>query len=232
MKDEGLIAVPLRSRRQQRVQLAQKLQHVFPAAVLLIAGLQEFTGEPHGWGLALAIVEIVVGLLMLAAIGKTAYGSRHLLKGKAHPAHAAHHVHPAVEWENFIAAAMVLAEGWEHRVHGGHHFPRPAILTAAVLIVTGFSNGRLMRWAQARRTLRVSDEGIYVPGRPFKVRKIHAKWPDVGSIEIGERWAVIKTRTGRVRKLDLSDLESADRVRDALVEARIRLSEVDAVPGR
>jgi hypothetical protein len=70
------IEVPLRSRRQQRAQLAQKLQHVFPAAVLLFAGLQQITGEPHGWGLLLAILEIVVGLLMLASLARTVHAGR------------------------------------------------------------------------------------------------------------------------------------------------------------
>jgi hypothetical protein len=219
--------MPLQSRRQQRVLLVQKLQHLFPAAVLLVAGLQEFTQEPHGWGLALAIVEIVVGLLMLGAIGKTAYGSRHLWhRTHVHPqhsTHAEHPQHPEVEWENFIAAAMVLAEGWEHRMHGGHHFPRPAFLVAAVLVVTGAFHGRILRAARRRRSLRVSNEGLYVPGRRFKVRKLQAKWADVASIEIGERWAVIRTRAGRARKLDLADLDHADEVRRLLEQAQLRL---------
>jgi len=198
------------------------LQHILPAGVLVIAGLQQFTEEPHGWGLALAIVEIVVGLLMLGALARTAYASRHLLKRRADPSHTPHHSHPNVEWENFIAAALVLAEGWEHRMHGGHHFSRPAILTAAVLIVTGSFHGRILRAAQRRRSLRVSDAGLYVPGRPFKARKIDATWADVASIEIGERWAVIDTRAGRVRKLDLSDLDHAADVRHALEEAKRR----------
>lgn len=224
MKDEGLIAVPLRSRRQQRAQLAQKLQHLLPAAVLLVAGLQQLTAEPHGWGLLLAMLEIVVGLLILLSLAKTVHASRHLLNRRAQGEHAPHRAHPAIEWENMIAAAMVLAEGWEHRLHGGHHFPRPAILTAAVLIVTGFSHGGIMRWAQARRTLRVSDEGLYVPGRPFKARAIHAAWPDVRSIDIDQRWAVVTTHSRQVRKLDLSDLDNAAAVRHALQEAQLRLA--------
>jgi hypothetical protein len=223
--------VPLRSRRQQRVLLAQKFQHVFPAAVLLAAGAQEFIGEPHGWGLVLAIVEIVVGLLMLGAMAKTAYGTRHIWRRGApppsHPGSASvgqAHTHSAVEWENFIAAAMVLAEGWEHRMHGGHHFPRPAILLAFALVVTGAFHGRILRAAERRRSLRVTDEGIYVPGRKFKVRKIQATWEDVASIEIGERWAAITTRAGRLRKLDLADLDHADEVRRALAQAQLRIA--------
>ncbi len=214
------LTVTLRSRRQQRAQLVQKLQHVFPSAVLLGAGLKEFLGElPHGWGLALAMTEIVVGLLMLGALARTAYSSRHLLKRRADPAHTPHHTHSAVEWENFIAAALVLAEGWEHRLHGGHHFPRPAVLMAAVLVVTGLLHGRIMRAAERRRAIRVNDEGLYVPGRKFQ-RTIDAKWADLASIEIGERWAVVTTRTGRNRTLDLVDLDRGDEVRHALEAAR------------
>jgi hypothetical protein len=61
-----------------------------------------------------------------------------------------------------------------------------------------------------------------VPGRRFKRRKLHASWADIASIDIGERWAVITTRTGRRRKLDLADLEHSDQVRHALEEARQR----------
>jgi hypothetical protein len=42
------LIVPLRSRRQQRVLLAQKLQHLFPAAVLRVAGLRQVTAKPAG----------------------------------------------------------------------------------------------------------------------------------------------------------------------------------------
>jgi hypothetical protein len=221
MKDEGLV-VPLASRRRKRALLAQKLQHVFPAGVLLVAGLQEFVGEaPHGWVLALAIVEIVVGLMMLGALG---HAVRRHRKGR----HA--HSHGEVEWENFIAAAMVLAEGWEHRLHGGHHFPRPALLTALVLVVTGLLHGRIMRAAQRRRSLRVSDERLYLPGRPFKAAKIDASWTELASIDIGERWAMVTTRTGRVRKVDLTDLDAEAEARAALGEAQRRFLQAQAPP--
>jgi hypothetical protein len=219
------IVVPLRSHRQQRAVLAQKLQHLFPAAVLVLAGLQTVTERPRGWALALAIVQIVSGALMLGALTRTVHRERHLLTRRRHAAHPSlldHPTHPTIEWENLIAAAMVLAEGWEHRIHGGHRFPRPAILTAVVLIVAGLLHGRITGFAQTRRTLRVDEHGLYVPGRRFKARKIHARWADVASIDIGERWAVITTRGGRSRKLDLQDLEAADRVRDALTEANRR----------
>jgi hypothetical protein len=96
------------------------------------------------------------------------------------------------------------------------------MLMAGALIVTGFSNGPIMRRARARRTLRVTDTELYVPGRPFKARAIRASWAQLASIEIGERRAVIATRAGRTRTLNLSDLEDADRIRAALTEAERR----------
>jgi hypothetical protein len=185
--------------------LIQKLQHLFPAVVLLGAGLQGLMGEePRPWGLALPVAQIAIGALMLGAVAETAYGTRHLWR-RTSAAHAEHHAHPAIEWENFIAAAMILAEGVERRLHGGHHFPRPAIVMAVVLVVTGLLHGRVLSAAERRSTLRVEPDGIYVPGRRFRVRKIQAKWADLASIEIGDRRAVITTREGRVRRLDLFD---------------------------
>jgi hypothetical protein len=70
----------------------------------------------------------------------------------------------------------------------------------------------------------VSDEGLYVPGRPFRARAIRAAWPDVKSIDLDQRWAVVTTRSRRVRKLDLSDLDNAAAVRHALEEAQLRLA--------
>jgi hypothetical protein len=224
------LVAPLRSRRQQRARLAQKLQHVFPSIVLLVAGVQQFGEHPRGWGLALAVLQIVVGALMLGMLANSVHGQRHLLKRSrqgygAGNEHAASRAHAGIEWENLVAAAMVLAEGWEHRMHGGHHFPRPAILTAAVLLATGMAHGRILRFAEGRRALRVDDDGLAIGGRPFRGRKLRARWADLASIEIEQRWAVIRTRSGRERKLDLQDLEGADHVRHALAVAQERLAE-------
>ena len=75
----------------------------------------------------------------------------------------------------------------------------------------------------SKRVLRVDENGIFVGGRPFKVRKLDAPWADVKSVEVGERWGVIATRSGRVRKLDLPDIEGEAHVRHALREAQRRI---------
>ena len=216
------IIVPLRSRRQQRAQLAQKLQHAIPGIVLLFAGLQPLAEEPRGAALALAIFELVSSALLLANTAKHVHANRHLLHRSPH-AHAGHAAHHGIEWADIFAAAVVIAEGVEHRMHGGHHFPRPAILTAATLLVLGIFHGRILHFAEQRRALNVTESGISIGGRPFKQRKVRATWSELRSIEVGERWAMITTKTGRVRKLDLADLEGAEHVRAALATARERL---------
>jgi hypothetical protein len=217
-----MLIVPLRSRRQQRAQLAQKLQHAVPGIVLLLAGLQALTESPHGAALALAIFELASSALLLANTARSVHANRHLLHRSVH-GHAAHAAHHGIEWFDIFAAAVVIAEGFEHRLHGGHHFPRPAMLTAAILLVLGVFHGRIQQFAEGRRALKVSEVGISIGGRPFKQRRVRAQWADLKSIDIGDRWAVISTRAGRERTLDLADLEGAEHVRAALETARERL---------
>jgi hypothetical protein len=218
------LVVPLRSRRQQRAVMVQKLQHAVPGCVLLAAGLQTLGEGPHGTELGMAIFEVAASALLLGSMARTLHASRHLLRrsGSTHHPHLAHHAHHGIEWADLFAAAVLIAEGLERKMHG-HHFPRPTILAAATLTVLGLMHGRIQHFAQARRSIRVTDGALFVPGRPFKARRIHATWGELASIEVGERWAVITTRAGRVRKLDLSDLEGEAHVRAALLAARTRL---------
>lgn len=223
MTPEQTLIVALRSRRQQRAQLAQKLQHAIPGIVLLGAGLQALSEQPHGAALALAVFELVSSALLLANTAKSVHANRHLLhrSPRDRAGHAAHH---GIEWADIFAAAVVVAEGFEHRMHGGHHFPRPAILTAVTLLVLGVFHGRILHFAEERRALKVSETGISIGGRPFKQRKVRATWSALKSIDVGDRWAAITTKAGRVRRLDLADLEGAEHVRAALTTARERLA--------
>lgn len=202
--------------------------------MLLVAGLQALTEAPRGLALALAVFELVSSALLLLNVGKSVHANRHLLhrSPEDHPSHAAHQ---GIEWADIFAAAVVVAEALEHRMHGGHHLSRPAILAAATLLVLGLFHGRILHAAEQRRALKVSDTGISIGGRPFKQRKVRASWSELKSIEIGERRATIITKAGRRRTLDLADLEGAEHVRAALTTARARLaasqeSSADQVP--
>ena len=68
--------------------------------------------------------------------------------------------------------------------------------------------------------MRLTAEGIRIPGKPF--RSFAARWPEIASVEMTDAAVQIRTRAGRVRRLDLLDLENAAEVRVALEEARRR----------
>jgi hypothetical protein len=45
--------VPLWSRRRENAALLQKLQHVVPAAALVVQGARRLAREPHAWSFTL-----------------------------------------------------------------------------------------------------------------------------------------------------------------------------------
>jgi hypothetical protein len=210
-----VLTVPLRSKRRERAKVFQKAQHAVPAMMLLGAGVHALSEERSGFGLALAVFEIASSVLLLVAVARA-------IRKVKQPANRAHvpHPHYGVDWIDIFAGSVLIAEAIEHW-HLTHHVQRPTILTAVVLLTIGLLHGRIVRRFERRFTIHVGEDDLYVGGKPF--RRIHAKWADVASIDIGPRFATIRTRAGRQRKLDLSDLEGSDHVRGALEEARRRL---------
>jgi hypothetical protein len=191
---------------------------------LLWAGLQAVAGGHHGFGFLLGVFEIVsAGALIVLTLREM----RGALPGAAAAHHHHPHAHPAVDWVDITAGFMLVAEVLEHW-HLTGHVKRPIVLTALLTFAMGLWHGRMHRRITTKRTLRVTDEGITVPARPFKARKIDAAWRDLRSIDVGDRWAVVTTRAGRQRRLDLHDMEAEDHVRAALLEARHRLSALEA----
>jgi hypothetical protein len=209
------VIVPLRSKRQERAILAQKLQHGAPAIVLLGAGVNALLQSPQGFALALAAFEIASSVLLIVSMA-------HAVRKASRRANAAEtlHQHRGVDWIDVFTAAVLFAEAAE-RYHVSRHIARPVILLAIVLLTIGLLHGKVATRAGKRRTLRVEDEGLYIGGKPF--RSMRAAWSDVSSIEIGERYAIVTLKDGRRRKLDLSDLEGSNEVRAALAAAQRRV---------
>ena len=207
--------VPLRSRRRERAIIVQKLQHAAPAVVLFGAGITALGEGAHGAELALAIVEIASSVLLMGSFVRAIRRARRPVNAAEHP-----HSHHGVDWIDIFTAAVLFVEAWEH-YHVTHHVKRPTIVLAITLLVIGLIHGRIVRRAERRFTLRVEDEGLYVGGKPF--RSLRAKWDEIAAIDVAERWGTITLKNGRVRKLDLPDLEGSHHVRAALTEARLRL---------
>jgi hypothetical protein len=211
------VAVPLQSRRRRRGSVAQKINHIVPAFSLAAGGGQLLMSGARGAELALAFAELVTSALFIAGIVRDVRASRR-------PAGDRDHAH-GIDWTDVFAAGMLLAEAAE-RWHVRHRVPGPTLLTAAATLGVGLFHGRLAARRQRRRSLRITAEGVWVGGRPF--RSWSAPWHDIATIEVGERDAEIRTRTGRRRRIDLLDMENAADVRAALIEARARVAGVPA----
>jgi hypothetical protein len=212
------VIVPLRSKRRERALVLQKLQHAAPAIVLLFSGVRTLGDDPHGAALALAVFEIVSSVLLIATMARALRAAKRPVDAAAAPHH--HHGHHGVDWIDIFTAAVLFAEAWE-RYHESHHIARPTILLGLTLLTVGLLHGKIITRAQHRRTLRIDDDGVYVGGKPF--RSLRARWSEVAAIDIGDRYGTITLKNGRVRRLDLPDLEGSTHVRAALAAAQQRL---------
>jgi hypothetical protein len=222
------IVVPLASKRHRKALAVQKLNHAIPAVGLLFAAKEAMAEGAHGFGLFLGAFEFVSAAILIvltirelrSALPSARAASRQASASTAPaPAHAEHH---GVDWVDIAAGFVLVAEILEHW-HLTGRIRRPTVLTAITTFALGLFHGRLGAVKARRRVLRVADEGIFLPGRPFKARRLQAAWEGVQSIEVGPRWAIVTTRAGRSRKLDLTDLDHEAAVRAALAEARNRL---------
>lgn len=210
-----MISVPLRSRRRKRAQAAQKFQHLIPAFPLLLTGFETLRDHPRGVPLVLGVFEIATSVLLIGSMLREIRALRRATAGVAQ----AHHAH-GIAWFDVFAAGVLLAEALEHW-HVTHHWRRPVLLSAAVALALGLFHGRIEAWAEGKRALKVSDEGISVGRRPFGV--FRAKWAEVESIDVGDRFATIRTRRGGQRRIDLHDCADPAPVRAALSEAQSRV---------
>jgi hypothetical protein len=116
------VVVPLRSKRAQKVQFIQKIQHAIPSIVLLGDGLTRVQ-DGHGQSLALGAVEIAASV---AVIGSVLRGFRQLRKatGATVPEHQ-HHSN--VDWIDIFIGLMLFVEAYMHHEETGH-WPRPTFL--------------------------------------------------------------------------------------------------------
>lgn len=207
------IVVAMQSRRRERALLAQKLQHLIPALPLLFQGAAALASGVAGFGWWLAVGELVTSVLLFVTVIRTILHYR---------ADAAPHGAHGVDWAHVWAAGVLLAEAGE-RWHLHHHLARPIILTAIVTLALGLFHGRIAARTGHRRSLRVDDSGVALGKRPFGM--FRAAWGDLDGIDFAGRDAVIRTRGGAVRRINLADVRNEADVRRALDHARARLRE-------
>lgn len=207
----SVVSVPLRSRRAQRGQLFQKIQHAIPAGPLLFQGLKALGDGAHGFELALAVTEVVTSAFLLITV----------VREFRAPSHDAHHAH-GVDWSHIWAAGVLVAEIGEHW-HVTHHLQRPTILTAIFTLGLGLFHERIAHRKARGRQLRIDDDGIVVMRRPRP--RWQSTWKELAAVTVGEQEATLRTRAGREQRIDFTDLFNAPDVRSALLVAQQRLEE-------
>ena len=210
--DNPAVELPLVSLRRERRRWLQKLPHALPAVILLGAGVNRLRNGDQGFGLVLAVAELVVSVLLLRMLAKEIAASRQ--------PHAPHH--KGVDWFDILAAGVLTAEALEHWLHTGH-VQRPIVLTILLTLALGLFHRQFADFIGPRRSLRIDQEGIRVRSR-FR-RQLFAPWPDVERIDLDDRQARIVARGGEERRIDLTDMRNASEIRQALLAAQARLSD-------
>jgi hypothetical protein len=204
-------SVPVRYHRQRRGQLIQKLQHAVPSVMLLQDGFHRLTGELHVQSVALGVAELVSSGLV---IGSMIRAIKRLRAADTHHAHG-------VDWIDTFLGAMLAVEALMHQQETGH-LPRPTVLVAILTLGIGIFHARLSAWGDRRRALHVTGDGVSLPGRPFRYRRLFLPWSRVAAIDIDERSARVQSISGDERRFDLADAVHADALRAALTEAQAR----------
>jgi hypothetical protein len=217
--DRQLIAIPIRYRRAQRGQFAQKIQHAIPAIVVLSDGIDHLSHDPHGIDLWLGAAEVGVSVLV---IGSVIRGFRQLRAQLASKADV-HHAHHGIDWIDICLGAMLAVEAYA-KFHATAHIPRPTIVLAITMLTVGLLHGKLAAWGDRRRELRIGPDGIGMPGRtPFS--RMALAWAEVASIDLDDRRAVVTAIDGRSKTIDLTDVLNPNAVRDAIAAARTQLED-------
>ena len=207
------LVVPLQSRRVKRALTVQKLNHAVPTVGLIFSGVQALQHGAQGFELLLAVVEIVTSAFLIVTLARSIRAAR----AAAPPAHR---THAHIDWVDIWAAGVLFAEAGE-RWHLRHHIARPIILNALLTLALGLAHGRMDAFRRRRRAMRLTADGIHIAGKPF--RSFTARWGEIAEVTMADSSAEIRTHAGRVRRLDLADLENAAEVRVALKEAQRRV---------
>jgi hypothetical protein len=212
-----MIAVPIRYRGASRALFIQKLQHAVPSIVVFGDGIDHLS---HAAGLDwwLGAVEVGISLLVMGSVVR---GARELVRHTAKSDHDVH-AHHGVDWIDICLSAMLGVEAYA-KYHASGHIPRPTIVLALAMLAIGLGHGRLAAFGDRRRELRVSANGITVPGRQF--RRMTLTWAEVASIEVDDRFAEVTATSGRKQRINLRDVLQPNAVRDALASARTLLDE-------
>jgi hypothetical protein len=177
-------------------------------------------GDWHHWTFWLGGGELLTGALVVGGFLMAVRAIRRATPQQAihHDTHAGH----GPDWLDIFLAVMLTVEVLVHYEETGR-WRRPTILVAATTLGFGIFHGKLRARMLNRRSLKVADGGLIVPGR-FSAG-LTASWPQLDRIEIGPDAAAIVTSRGRTHRLAFARVLHADALRAALEGAQAKLAE-------
>ena len=215
------VTISLDDKRRKLGVWWQKLQHVIGGVPLLLAGVDRLQAPSRG-GHWLAIVEIVMATLLLALFVRDARAealvrmkNRSLAEPFTRP-----HVHKGPEWFDVTAGALLIVETVLSMHPGSKPLYEHALLYLGLsTVLTGLAHGQLTSLSWKRRFIRVDDAGLHV--RLSRFSKFDVDWTDVIDIRLGERNAIVVTKSGS-HTIPLSRYLNARDITDALADWRDR----------
>jgi hypothetical protein len=99
--------------------------------------------------------------------------------------------------------------------------PRPTLVLSVTMLVIGVLHPVLAARGARRRELRVGADGISLPEGKFT--RLTLTWPQVESINVGDRYATVTATDGRAKRIDLRKVIQPEALCDVLVMARVLL---------
>lgn len=188
--------VPLHSRRLERAERLTSLVDAISGLTLGFAAWDRIGRS--GGAAALGWAELAVSAALLVAAVLVALGHREVGR-----------------WIGVFAGTVFLLEGVSH-IYGPKGRPSLAqALNGIVLLALAYLSPWLEQRRRVRRILTLDDHGV-----SYRRRKLRGNWyvPRVSLLRcwIGPDEAVLYTRDGRERRIDLADLHNRAEVEAAL----------------
>ena len=130
------------------------------------------------------------------------------------------HPHKGPEWFDVLAGTLLIVEAVLSMHPGSKPLYQHALLYLGLsTVLTGLAHGMLSNLSWKRRFIRVDDDGLHV--RLSRFRKFDVAWTDVVDIRLGERNAIVVTKSGS-HTIPLSRYLNARDIADALADWRDR----------
>jgi hypothetical protein len=215
------VTISLDDKRRRLGMWWQKLQHVIGGAPLLLAGVHRLE-NPSSGGHWLAIAEVVFATLLLALFVRDVReeAARHTKNRSLAEPFTRPHQQTGPEWFDVVAGALLIVEA-ALSTHPGSKplYERAIFYLGLSTVLTGLARGALENLSWKRRFIRVDDDGVHV--RLSRFRKFDAAWTDVVDIRLGERNAIVVTKSGS-HTIPLSRYLNSRAITDALADWRDR----------